>query len=116
MKNLTLIVSILILVAVLIPGSNIPDVSVVGVDKFVHVTMFASWAVALAFDFRFFRPWQIFALGMAFSIFTEILQLFAEERSFDLYDILADAGGLLLGLLLAKPAVRIMSRLFGKTA
>jgi VanZ family protein len=116
MKVLTFVVSILIIIAVLIPGSNIPSVSFAGVDKFVHITMFASWAVAIAFDFRTVKPWIIFLLGLLFSLITEILQLFVEGRSFDFYDMIADGAGLILGLLLAKPFIKIMSRLFGQKA
>ncbi|HEY0741784.1 MAG TPA: VanZ family protein [Chryseosolibacter sp.] len=114
MKYLTLIASVLIIVAVLIPGSNIPDVEFTGVDKFVHISMFAAWAVALRFDFPLLKWWQIFMLGIIFSFLTEVLQLFAEGRSFDTYDMVSDAIGLALGLLVAKPVVRILSRVLGQ--
>jgi VanZ family protein len=112
MKFLTILVSILIIIAVLIPGSNIPDVSVVGVDKFVHIVMFVSWAIALRYDFPNVKPWLVFVLGLGFSLFTEVLQLFAEERTFDLYDMIADGAGLLLGLILTRPATKVLNYFF----
>jgi hypothetical protein len=101
-KYFTIVVSILIIIAVLIPGSNIPSVNFVGIDKIVHVSMFAAWAVAMRIDFDA-KLWQIFVLGLVFSLFTELLQLFVEGRTFDSYDMIADAAGLLLGLLVSKP-------------
>lgn len=116
MKFLTLIVSVLILIAVLIPGSNIPDVNLVGVDKIVHICMFSAWAVAMRFDFPGIKPWLVFILGMLFSLFTEVVQLFAEGRSFDLYDMVSDAVGLVVGLLLAKPVIKLINRILGQRA
>lgn len=113
MKYLTLVVSTLIIIAVLIPGSNIPDVKIVGVDKIVHIGMFAALSVSLRFDFPHLRWWHILAIGIIFSFLTEVLQLLTEDRSFDLYDMVSDAIGLALGLLVAKPFVKILNRLFG---
>lgn len=112
MKLFTLIVSVLIMIAVLIPGSNIPDVDVVGVDKLVHICMFAAWAIALRFDFPKAPLWLVFVLGMMFSFLTEVVQLFAEGRTFDFYDMLFDALGLLIGLTLSRFAIRLINRLF----
>lgn len=109
MRILTIIVSALIIIAVLIPGSNIPDVDFVGVDKFVHIAMFSSWAIALGYDFPSLKPWLVFLLGLAFSLFTEILQLFVEGRSFDLYDMIADGVGLILGIILTGPATKVLN-------
>ncbi|HEY0653159.1 MAG TPA: VanZ family protein [Chryseosolibacter sp.] len=112
MKVLTIIVSILIIIAVLIPGSNIPEVDMVGVDKFVHIAMFSAWAIAVRYDFPRIKPWIVFIFGVGFSLFTEILQLFIEGRSFDLYDMIADGAGLLLGLLLTPVATKILNQIF----
>jgi VanZ family protein len=112
MRFLAVIASALIIIAVLLPGSSIPDVGVVGVDKFVHIAMFAGWAVAVRYDFPTVKPWMVFVSGLLFSVLTEILQLFIEGRSFDLYDMMADGAGLLLGLLLTKPALRILNLIF----
>ena len=52
MKYATLTVSILIIIAVLIPGSNLPDVNIGGYDKLIHIGMFFTWALAVRFDFE----------------------------------------------------------------
>lgn len=112
MKVLTIIVSVLILIAVLIPGSNIPDVGMVGLDKLVHVCMFTVWAVAFRFDFPGIRTWVVFLCGVAFSLLTEVVQLFVEGRSFDFFDMIFDGLGLVIGLLIAKTVIKMINRLF----
>ncbi len=110
-RFLSTLISILILIAVLIPGSNIPDVKMVGIDKLVHIVMFASWAVSVKFDYPRLKPVSIFLLGMVFSLLTEVLQLFAEDRTFDLTDMVADGVGLLAGMLVSNPLVRILRQI-----
>lgn len=101
MKYATLIVSAAIVVAVLIPGDNLPDVGVGGIDKVVHVGMFAAWAMAVRYDFSLkpFPSLLVFLAGLFFSALTEVLQLLVEGRSFDLYDMAADGLGVAAGLL-----------------
>lgn len=104
----TAIISVLIIVAVLLPGSQIPDVSIVGFDKFVHVGMFGTWALAVRYDFRH-KPFSFLlavGIGLLFSLGTEVLQVFVEGRTFDGWDIAADAVGLLIGFLVASPVLR----------
>lgn len=106
------IVSVLILIAVLIPGSDLPNVDFVGFDKVVHIGMFGAWAMAVYYDFsvRGLRHVWAFIAGLAFSLFTEIVQLFVEGRTFDWSDMVADAIGLILGLTIGAWVVR---KLFG---
>jgi VanZ family protein len=113
-KYFTPVISLLIIVAVLIPGSSIPEVGFGGVDKFVHIGMFATWVIAMRLDFPRMAAWLAVALGLVFSIFTEVIQLFVEGRSLDFYDVVADSVGLLIGLLLARPVIRIIDRLFNR--
>jgi VanZ family protein len=96
----TAVVSILILIAVLLPGSNVPDVNIAGFDKVVHIGMFGLWAWAIRYDFFLSRFNFLLAMsaGLAFSLFTELLQIFVEGRSFDWTDMVADGVGLVLGL------------------
>lgn len=96
----TILVSILILIAVLLPGSAIPDVNVIGFDKIVHIGLFGLWATALRYDFQnaSFKFFFAFIVGLGFSLLTEVLQVFIEGRTFDWFDVLADAVGLILGL------------------
>jgi glycopeptide antibiotics resistance protein len=75
-----------------------PDVTIIGFDKFVHLAMFFLWAIALRYDFPRTHYLKIIFAGLAFSLFTELLQLAAEDRSFDWYDMLADGIGLCVGL------------------
>jgi VanZ family protein len=99
MKFATLTVSLLILVAVLIPGRNLPSVKLIGFDKIVHVGMFGLWAIAARYDQRTkpFKYVLAFFIGLTFSIVTETLQLRVEGRTFDGYDVAADVVGLILG-------------------
>ncbi len=94
----SVIVTVLIIVAVLIPGSAVPDVRIIDFDKLVHFTMFFTWAVALRYDFPRTHYLKIIFTGLAFSLFTELLQLLAADRSFDWYDMVADGIGLCVGL------------------
>lgn len=111
-KYATIITSALIVIAVLIPGSNIPDVNIVGFDKVVHVGMFMVLAVAVRYDFNSpsFNFIIAFLAGLLFSLFTEILQLMVEGRTFDLYDMIADGIGLLVGLLISGRILRLLGR------
>jgi VanZ family protein len=83
-----------------------------GFDKVVHIGMFAAWAVAVRYDLS---PEQypflyVFLTGLFFSLVTEVLQILIEGRNFDVYDILADAIGVLAGLLISKKLLRLIKR------
>ena len=108
MKYATLVVSLLIIVAVLIPGRDLPDVKIGGYDKLIHMVMFATWAVAVRLDFDRtpFRYGLFFLIGLAFSALSEVLQILVEGRSVDFYDMLADAVGLVFGLVIGGPVVK----------
>lgn len=113
MKFATTVVSILIVIAVLIPGKDLPDVNIGGYDKLIHMLMFATWALAVRFDFRN-RPWSNFAVfgaGVLFSLVTEVMQILVEGRSFDLFDAAADAAGLILGLALSRPFLSVVDKM-----
>lgn len=115
MKYATIIVSVLIIVAVLIPGPNLPDVSVGGFDKLIHIAMFGSWALAVSYDYRSrsLRFWMVFLAGILFSLLTEVLQLMVEGRSFDVYDMAADAIGLVCGWLVSKKGFQLWGKIIG---
>lgn len=96
----TLAISILILVATLIPGSKIPDVGIMGIDKVAHFTLFFIWSLAIRFDFKPNFNWiGGWVAGLVFSSATEVFQIFADGRSFDRWDILFDGLGLSVGLM-----------------
>jgi len=105
----TISITLLILIAVLLPGSAVPDVGNFGLDKIVHFLLFFAWAVALRFDFASLNKILVFVIGIVFSCLTEVLQLFTEDRSFDFFDMLADAVGLATGLILSHLVIRILS-------
>ncbi len=105
----TIAVTLLILIAVLLPGSAVPDVGNFGLDKIVHFLLFFAWAIAIRFDFPSLNKILVFVIGIVFSCFTEVLQLFTEDRSFDFFDMLADAIGLATGLILSHLIIRILT-------
>jgi VanZ family protein len=113
MKYATISISLLIIAAVLIPGPNLPDVSIGGFDKVVHMGMFALWAIAVRYDFdtKPFKFFIVFLAGIFFSILTEILQLMIEGRNFDVYDMAADGIGLIAGLLVSGEVLKLLKRL-----
>jgi VanZ family protein len=110
----TIGITLLILVAVLLPGSAVPDVGSFGLDKIIHFLLFFAWAVAIRFDFPFIKKILVFSIGIVFSFLTEVLQLFTEDRSFDFFDMLADAVGLATGLILSHLVIRLLSSAFKK--
>lgn len=101
----------LILVAVLLPGSQVPDVSFDGIDKLVHIALFALWAVCVRLDFTPGFRWQLWlAGGLLFSFLSEVLQIMVEDRTFDWMDIIADTAGLLLGMSTGGLLIRWLNR------
>ncbi len=112
MKFATLIVSFLIVIAVLIPGPNLPDVSIGGFDKVFHIAMFGLWAVAVQYDFRTRQVtfWAVILTGILFSVITELLQLLVAGRSYDLYDMVADLIGLVAGFFLGGKIVKLLRK------
>lgn len=113
MKYATILVSLMILVAVLIPGRDLPDVDIGSYDKLIHFGMFVVWALAARYDFRTkpSRYYLVFLGGILFSLFTEVLQLPVEGRTFDPYDMAADGVGIIAGLLVSGPVLRILDRI-----
>lgn len=103
----TLVVVILILVAILMPGDSMPSVGIPGVDKFVHFGMFFTLSGIFCLEYiRQYRCmpqifWTFFSL-LAFAFMTEVLQLFAINRSFDVKDLGADTIGFVGALCLWK--------------
>jgi len=113
--KVTAIVSLLILVAVLIPGSHLPDVQVIGFDKVVHIFLFALWATAVRFDVKTsFNVTATALAGILFSVFTEIIQVFTEGRTVDGYDLVADFIGLAVGVVVGKVVLQLLGLLRGE--
>lgn len=95
----------------MLPGSQIPDVDVVGIDKLAHFVLFCLWALAVRRDFGSSFRWPLAVMtGLVFSWITEILQIAVEGRTFDWTDIVADAVGLVSGLLMGRFVLQWLSR------
>lgn len=107
----------LILVAVLLPGSSLPDTpGIPGLDKMVHLALFLMLAVSVQLDFNLsgFRRLSLAAAALiVFSSLTEALQLFVEGRSADVLDLLADMAGLLAGLVARRPLASFALKCYG---
>ena len=109
----TCIVIVLILIAVLMPGDSVPSVGIPGMDKIVHFGMFfvLSGVYCLEYTKQYRSMPKVFctllSLGL-FALITEILQLFAINRSFDLKDLGADATGVVVAFLMWKVWVNLI--------
>lgn len=82
-----------------IPGSGLPS-ALTNRDKLLHVGIF------LIFGFLWhrvgYRAWAVLLAGAAYGLLIEIWQgVMPINRSFDLYDALADTAGTALGIGLA---------------
>lgn len=105
--KLTLAVVILILVAILMPGDSVPSVGIPGIDKVVHFGMFFTLAGTFNLEYLWQHkslPHMFYAtfIVFIFALMTEIMQLFAVSRSFDLKDLVADTVGIIVASLLWK--------------
>lgn len=97
--------TLLIFIACLWPGKELPHSDIPFIDKWVHFVLFAPFCflwlcAAPANGFR--RPVLVLLAGCALGFLVEILQkaLPMLGRSYDLLDIAADAVGCVLGVLL----------------
>lgn len=86
-----------ILVACTIPGKNIPSAPVIGFDKVVHAGLFGVWIVLWLLATRG-NALICVAAGIAYGVALEFYQqLLPFDRTFDWWDALADAVGVLIG-------------------
>jgi len=103
--------TVLILVACLIPGNEVPDVHVPFMDKYVHFAIFAGfsflWLCTLE-QLTLQKSIWIFIASVALGYLVELLQGsgITSGRSYDMYDVLADAVGGLIGIILFYTAKR----------
>lgn len=93
---LSIIATVLVIIAVLLPGSLIPSTRW-PVDKVVHFIMFTGWTSAIIMEFNV--KWvKALIVGLLFALFTEVIQIPIEKRTFDLNDMLADGAGVLFAV------------------
>ena len=98
--KLTLLATILILIAILMSASDVPSVGIPNIDKLVHLGMFGTLALCYygEYAFKHKRLPKFLVTWIAlegFALLTEIMQLFVEGRSCDGVDWLADSVGIL---------------------
>lgn len=101
--KLTVIVILLILVAILMPGDSVPSVGIPGIDKVVHFGMFFTLTGVYYLEYMLSNkslPKMLYAILLVgvFAISTEIMQLFAVSRSFDLKDFVIDMIGCIVAI------------------
>jgi hypothetical protein len=89
--------TLLILVACTWPGKDIPAAPVVGFDKVVHSSLFTVWTILWLLIYPQ-KSRSIVLLGMAYGLGLEFYQqLLPFDRTFDWWDAVADAVGVLIG-------------------
>ncbi len=87
----------LIVLACSWPGKDIPAAPVAGFDKIVHIGMFIGWTILWLSIFPS-KPLTVIIVGMLFGLGLEFYQqLLPFSRTFDLWDALADAVGVIIG-------------------
>ena len=104
-RLLAILWTLLILVACLIPGREVPNVHIPLADKWVHFIIFAGFSFLWLSVFdkaKMLHGLLIFLLSVSLGYAVELLQGsgITSGRSYDLYDVLADAIGGALGVLL----------------
>ena len=95
---LTVLWTVGILVACLVPGEMVPAVGIVSFDKLVHVLLFAGYGV-LWLRVAPARRGAVVGWGLALAVALELLQDgLPIHRSGEPLDVVADAAGLALAL------------------
>lgn len=108
----TLLVALGILIAILMPGDAVPSVGIPGMDKVVHCGMFFVQTAVFYFEhIRIYKKapsflYSLLGIGI-FAFTTEIMQLFAASRTFDLKDLMADIVGMLIAIGLWKSIIAL---------
>lgn len=99
----TFVLTFIILYALFMPSSQVPSVSIEGLDKLVHFFMFFTLISCYYFEFIAYHEHlpsflKVFLLGGCFGLFTELIQgFFTASRAFDWMDLVADSIGVVLG-------------------
>ncbi len=105
--KITILVSILILIALLMPPSGIPSVGPPWIDKVVHFGIFGFLCV-IYFGEHYYHHQQLPNIPksmlylVSYAILTEVLQYLSGYRTFDIYDIIADTVGIVIGIAFSK--------------
>ena len=103
----------LILTACTWPGKDIPAAPVAGFDKIVHAGLFTVWTMLWLLAYP--RKWLVIIIsGMAYGLGLEFYQqLLPFDRTFDWWDAVADAVGVLTGFAIKSAIIdRYLQRLY----
>jgi len=97
----------ILMVGFSIPGQTLHSFSLTSPDKFAHFGGFMVLAI-LWLRVHPTSAVRIIVYGALFGILVEVYQhVMPIGRSFDIYDALADFGGLLVGVQIGRPLVRL---------
>jgi hypothetical protein len=96
-KSIAIFWTLLILLACSWPGKSIPDAPVVGFDKLVHAGLFGGFTVLWLLIYPQ-KSVTVILAGIAYGVGIEFYQeIMPLDRTFDLFDIVADTIGVFLG-------------------
>jgi len=98
---------LLITLVSLRPGDKLPQIDLWQIDKIAHLGFYLIFVVLLRFgskdDGGFFTSFSFLLLSAIHGVAIELLQEnFVELRRFDIYDIVADVAGAILGLIIPR--------------
>jgi hypothetical protein len=97
---------IIMCVLFFLPGSDLPDagwLDAIHFDKWVHIGLFAVliflWKSSFNLDLNHYN-WVLLLSAFLYGLSVEFIQKYwVPNRSFDLFDLLADMAGAVLGLM-----------------
>jgi VanZ family protein len=115
--------ALLILVACLIPANKVPRSflpHIEHMDKYFHFVMYFAFSVILYIDLhkyyrllknRYLACLYIFAISLVWGIIIELIQyFFVSTREGSIWDVLANAGGIIAGLILILTTVKYLQK------
>jgi VanZ family protein len=100
--------ALFILILTLSPGSAVPEVRIVGIDKAVHFFLFGVLMLLTLWEFLKNKKQEVpdnlfplsFSLCIGYGIMIEFIQIYIPGRSFSVYDMMANTLGVLMGFLI----------------
>ena len=105
-RRLAILWTVAIVVACLVPGQGLPSVHVVSFDKLIHVVLFVGFGLLWTRAAPHLQT-RILVAGVVLGIATEVAQgLLPVNRSADVFDAVADAVGLVIGVGLGRRTSR----------
>jgi VanZ family protein len=115
--------ALLILAACIVPANKVHRsflLNVKHIDKYFHFIMYFGFSVILYIDLhkyrrllknRYLASLYIFAISLAWGIIIELIQyFFVSSREGSILDVLANAGGIIAGLILILTTVKYLQK------